>query len=74
MHGPIRDIFLHRRYINIDQTVCVGCRLCADLCPLNEVLAIDNQSGKATVHNPYLCAGCMKCVSRCPSKAIRVSE
>lgn len=71
MHGPLRAAFVHRRFIAIDEDLCVGCAMCTKACPLKNVIRIDKGTGKAVVFAPYYCAGCLKCADRCPSKAIR---
>lgn len=44
---------------------CVGCGLCAKLCPMDN---ISNQDGKALSGNR--CTMCYRCISHCPQKAI----
>ncbi|MCL1798229.1 MAG: 4Fe-4S dicluster domain-containing protein [Eggerthellaceae bacterium] len=62
---------MHRRFVVIDEDLCVGCAFCVDLCPLRNVLDMNDKGDKAFVKNPYYCAGCFKCIERCPSRAIR---
>lgn len=44
---------------------CVGCRLCASLCPMKN---ISIQDGKAVADKK--CTMCYRCISHCPQKAI----
>lgn len=46
-------------------TDCVGCGLCASLCPMKNISIKD---GKAVFENR--CTMCYRCVSQCPKKAI----
>ncbi|MFQ8767257.1 MAG: 4Fe-4S binding protein [Oscillospiraceae bacterium] len=68
----------------IDQSVCVGCGLCAKTCP-QQVIAIIPQSAKTAVlcsnHDKGAvtrkacsagCIGCMKCVKTCEHDAVHV--
>jgi heterodisulfide reductase subunit A len=51
----------------IDETKCVGCGYCVDVCPYN-ARALDPITKKAIVH-PFLCDNCGACVVACPSGA-----
>jgi len=44
---------------------CVGCKLCAKVCPLNNIEVVDKKPiwGDSCTH-------CMACISKCPKKAI----
>lgn len=44
---------------------CIGCGLCASLCPMKNISMID---GKAVADTK--CTMCYRCISRCPEKAI----
>ena len=51
----------------VDETKCVGCGYCVDVCPYN-ARTIDIATKKAVVH-PFLCDNCGACVVACPSGA-----
>ncbi|MCK9363088.1 MAG: ferredoxin family protein [Syntrophales bacterium] len=54
----------------IDEKACVGCALCAMLCP-GDVIVMD-KSGKARAKYPEDCWTCFSCEMACPVKAIDV--
>ncbi len=55
----------------IDDSKCLQCGECIDVCPADVVEA----AGDTTkVVYPEQCLGCESCVSVCPSEAITVSE
>lgn len=57
----------------IDKNICVGCSLCAKLCPDNciHMQADANNKNKAQVDYDY-CKGCGLCAAECPVKAIKM--
>ncbi|WP_367358497.1 EFR1 family ferrodoxin [Mesotoga sp.] len=61
-------LFVFGRYqhgIRIDQNRCIGCGLCAGLCPVENL----EMTKKAPVPQDR-CVLCYRCVNRCPKKAI----
>ena len=56
----------------IDETLCNGCAICVDNCPL-DVLRMDVQRKKAFIKYLEDCQSCFLCEKECPEKAIYVS-
>lgn len=55
----------------IDTQKCIGCGVCADICPL-QVFSFDKTSKKPDVRRPYECWHCNACVLDCKTKAIEL--
>ena len=55
--------------INIDQSKCIGCGKCHDVCP--GTLIKINADKKAFIKYPKDCWGCTSCIKECPVHAIR---
>lgn len=53
--------------IEITERHCVGCGLCAAVCPGSLIAII---AGKAVINAPNRCWGCASCVKECPKTAI----
>jgi heterodisulfide reductase subunit A len=57
---------------SIDPDVCIGCRICASLCPYS---SIDFDATRhVSVVNPAVCKGCGSCAAHCPSGAAQVDH
>ena len=52
----------------INQSRCIGCGQCADICPGN--LIRFHESGKAFLRHVEDCWGCVSCMKECPAGAI----
>ena len=48
---------------------CVGCGLCAKLCPLNNIMITDGKPSWGST-----CTHCMACLGNCPKEAIEYGE
>lgn len=53
--------------IAINQSKCVGCRKCVEVCPGN-LIKIEN--GKAVIKREKDCWGCTSCLKECSKSAI----
>lgn len=67
---PHLEDYMPDRAVTVDETRCVGCGACVDVCPEG---AITLQDGIARI-DQSLCTGCLKCVGACPDEAFVVSE
>ncbi|MDX9778888.1 MAG: 4Fe-4S binding protein [Patescibacteria group bacterium] len=57
----------------IDEAKCIGCSLCAKLCPDNCIYMKEAKNGRLIASPDYdYCKGCGICASECPVKAIRM--
>lgn len=55
----------------IDLNKCIGCGICAQICPEGIIEMIIGQEGKSKPKTNYdYCKGCGICASECPVKAI----
>jgi len=59
---------------NIDQEKCIGCSLCAKICPEGCIAMAKKTDGdklKPAIDYDY-CKGCALCAHECPVKAIKM--
>ena len=54
--------------IKIDQSKCIGCGRCHDVCP--GTLIKLNENRRAYIKYPKDCWGCTSCLKECPAHAI----
>ncbi len=55
----------------INQELCQGCGICADMCP-QHILYVDDASGKVKVKDHSRCDRRRGCERACPAGAIKV--
>lgn len=62
-----------QEYPLVDQDKCIGCSLCAKLCPDSCIYMREAKRGRL-IAEPDLdyCKGCGICAKECPVKAIRM--
>ncbi|MBD3344710.1 MAG: 4Fe-4S dicluster domain-containing protein [Chitinivibrionales bacterium] len=59
--------------ITIDEKACVGCALCADICP-TKVFEYSESDAVPGVVKAHECFGCLSCTEICPATAISHSN
>lgn len=71
--GLINGIFyrflVNGKGFHVEETKCVSCGKCAELCPLNNIILT---GGKPLWENH--CTHCMACLHRCPTEAIEYKK
>ena len=58
--------------VNVDNDRCIGCSLCARICPTG-TLKIDKQSKKAYTTD-IVCDNAWGCIHACPTNALKIVE
>jgi len=69
----IKESFLMNKIVLIDESLCIGCAKCVELCP-RKILYIDNASKKCKVSNETKCDKLAGCQRVCPVKAIKIMK
>lgn len=57
-----------------DYDKCVGCKLCAKLCPEACIEMIQTEKGLRPLTDYDYCKGCALCAAECPVKAILMED
>ncbi len=60
------------RFVDVDQSVCIGCKNCVDTCPTGAIRATDPKKRWSPTHipHPQMCVYCGQCLVNCPVNAI----
>jgi len=61
---------VHTLIPEIDETLCNGCRKCAEICRFNSLTIV----GKKVIVFPELCHSCGGCIAVCPENAIHAGS
>lgn len=61
----------------VNDDLCIadkGCKVCADVCPLDVLRIVDMADGRKTARMEYdECWYCMPCEADCPTGAVKVN-
>lgn len=57
--------------INIDKDICTGCRICAEICPVD---AIKGGKGEAQIIDVNKCVACGQCIQVCNAYAVETKD
>ncbi|WP_457558477.1 HgcAB-like fusion protein [Candidatus Harpocratesius sp.] len=57
--------------ITFDETKCIGCGMCKEVCPKN-IYTLDENRNKIVLTNPEKCINCNACIRRCPTSCLQL--
>lgn len=60
-----------RRLALIDESLCIGCTLCIDACPVDAIVGASRQMHTVLAEQ---CTGCELCVAPCPLDCITMAD
>jgi Na+-translocating ferredoxin:NAD+ oxidoreductase subunit B len=69
--NPANGVERVRALAVIDETLCIGCTLCIQACPVDAIVGAAKQMHTVL---PDLCTGCDLCVAPCPVDCIAMAE
>lgn len=69
--NPVNGVERPRPMAVIDETLCIGCTLCIQACPVDAIMGAAKQMHTVL---PGLCTGCDLCVAPCPVDCIAMVE
>lgn len=59
-------IYKYKDKLKINETLCIGCKKCINICPMHNIYINHNNKAK----NKNNCTLCYRCINECTSKAI----
>ncbi|MFP5393096.1 MAG: electron transport complex subunit RsxB [Gammaproteobacteria bacterium] len=68
--NPVNGLERPRALAFIDESLCIGCTLCIQACPVDAILGAAKQMHTIL---PNLCTGCDLCVAPCPVDCISMA-
>ncbi len=69
--NPAHGVARNRSVAWIDETLCIGCTLCIQACPVDAIIGAPKQMHTVW---PEWCTGCDLCVAPCPVDCIHMLE
>ena len=69
--NPVNGIERPRPVAVIDESLCIGCTLCIQACPVDAIVGAAKQMHTVV---PELCTGCDLCVAPCPVDCIAMVD
>ena len=69
--NPVNGVERARPVALIDETLCIGCTLCIQACPVDAIVGAAKQMHTVL---PQLCTGCDLCVAPCPVDCIAMVD
>jgi Na+-translocating ferredoxin:NAD+ oxidoreductase subunit B len=69
--NPVHGVERPRPLAVIDETLCIGCTLCIQACPVDAIIGAAKQMHTVL---PHLCTGCDLCVAPCPVDCIAMLD
>ncbi len=69
--NPVNGVERPRPVAVIDESLCIGCTLCIQACPVDAIVGAAKQMHTVI---PELCTGCDLCVAPCPVDCIAMVE
>lgn len=69
--NPVNGVERPRPVAVIDETLCIGCTLCIQACPVDAIVGAAKQMHTVV---PDLCTGCDLCVAPCPVDCIAMVD